>query len=47
VHAIGLAVAVRVELGLDPEIMADPARRVRKRGDDLGLAVAEDRPGRL
>jgi hypothetical protein len=42
VHAVHLAVAVRVEAGLDPQLLADPAVRVFERGDDLGLSVFEN-----
>ena len=45
VHAVGLAVPVGVELGLDPEVVLDPPGGVLKGLDDLGLAVLEDRPG--
>ena len=45
VHAVGPAVAVGVELGLDPEVVADPGGRVGERGDDLGLAVLDDGAG--
>jgi hypothetical protein len=47
VHAVGIPVAVRVELGLDPQLLADPLRGVRERFDDLGLAVDEDGLGAL
>ena len=45
VYAVGPAVAVGVELGLDPEVVPDPGGRIGERGDDLGLAVFDDGSG--
>ena len=45
VHAVGPSVAVGVELGLDPEVVADPGGRIGEGGDDLGLAVLDDGAG--
>ena len=42
-HAVARAVAVGVELGLDPEHLADPQPRVGERLDHLRLAVDECR----
>jgi hypothetical protein len=43
VHPVEFAVAVGVEVGLDPELLTDPGIGVRELGNDLGLAVHEDR----
>ena len=46
VHAVLATVAVRVELGLDPQEVAHPVGRPPKRVDDLRLAV-DEHGGRL
>src|SRR5690606_31779994 len=46
VHAVAPAVAVRVELRLDPELLADPGGGIGERGNDLRLPVDEDRARR-
>ncbi len=47
VDPVALAVAIRIELGLDPQVLADPLGTIGKRGNDLGLAVDEQRTGVL
>ena len=42
-HPVALAVAIGIELGLDPEGLADPLRRVGEAGHHLGLTADEDR----
>ena len=42
-HAIALAVAVGVELGLDPQRLPDPLRLILERGHDLRLAIDKHR----
>ena len=41
-HAVGPAVPVGVELGLDPEFVADPGGGVGEPGHHLGLSVLDD-----
>ena len=45
VDAVGPAVAVGVEFGLDPQVVADPGGGVGEGGDDPGLAVLDDGAG--
>ena len=44
-HPVGSAVAVGVEVGLDPEFVPHPGGRIRELRDDLRLPVLEDGPG--
>jgi hypothetical protein len=42
VNAVALSVPVRIELGLDPQLLADPLGGIGEAGDNLCLTVPED-----
>jgi hypothetical protein len=46
-HPIGPAVAVGIEFRFDPQLLANPPGRIRKRGDDLRLPIDEHGLGLL